>query len=160
MAPSINVAPIISWVSLVLAVGLHLLHLPGGILWWLGLFLASTRSVAPELTGQDEAKNPIPANTYEEGRLRKHRELCPPCFLEATDPGRSVRVPLVAATDRVGPRGPDRCCHVAPADVRPDPRMVVGDRRRDGGARGDLPVRHVARHGRRTGRSDTAGVGR
>lgn len=72
-APAINVAPIISWVSLVLAVGLHLLHLPGGILWWLGLLIASTRSVAPELTGQDDAKNPIPANTYEEGRLRKHR---------------------------------------------------------------------------------------
>lgn len=70
---AVNTAPLWTVGAIALGVAAMVVHLPGGVLMWAGLLVASFQSVMPELTGKDEMKMPIPANPGEERLLRRYR---------------------------------------------------------------------------------------
>lgn len=71
--PSFNAAPLWAWGSFAVGALTCLAHLPGAIIWWLGMLAASFAAFAPELTGKDDMGQPAPANPYEAKRLRAFR---------------------------------------------------------------------------------------
>lgn len=72
-APAIDLSPWIAWGGLLLGAGLYLVHLPGGLLWWLGLTIAAFQVRKPDLTGKGRMGEPVPATPWEEKLQRRYR---------------------------------------------------------------------------------------
>lgn len=68
--PSVDVTPWWAWGSLVAALVLHVVHLPGFFVWWLGLTVAAWSAKPPILTGKGEQSA---GNEHEEQLLRQYR---------------------------------------------------------------------------------------
>ncbi|MCZ4326724.1 type IV secretory system conjugative DNA transfer family protein [Brachybacterium paraconglomeratum] len=71
--PSVDWSPWLAWGGLALGALLHLVHLPGGIVWWLAMLVAAMRARPPELTGKDDMGEPAPSTPRQEKLLRRYR---------------------------------------------------------------------------------------
>lgn len=72
-APAYDTSPWIAWGGLLVGAALHVVHLPGGIIWWAALVIAAFQTRRPELTGKGSMGEPVPSTPYEEKLLRRYR---------------------------------------------------------------------------------------
>lgn len=72
-APAVSTSPYWMWGGLILGVVLHVVHLPGGLVTWLALVIATFNAYPPEVTGKGEMGEPVAANPYEERLQRTYR---------------------------------------------------------------------------------------
>lgn len=71
--PAVSTAPYWMWGGAVAAIAAQAAHLPGGILLWLALVIATFNAYPPELTGKGAMGEPTPANPYEEKLQQTYR---------------------------------------------------------------------------------------